>query len=92
MRRFCAPIVLLALMATTVCAGEVERGPPRDGTMPKHLIDDASLFFRSAKGALDKLAGPIVQAIYLAGVRDGAIGASVVLILFYLLFLQPRKK
>jgi hypothetical protein len=83
--------MLVSLALTAVRAAENERAPPREPGMPKHLIDDAGQFFRSAKGALDKLTAPVVQTIYLAGVRDGAIGASVVLILIYLLFLQPRR-
>ncbi|MGE3809024.1 MAG: hypothetical protein AB7K24_30545 [Gemmataceae bacterium] len=91
MRRLCALIVSLALVLPAVASPDSKRGPPPDRPMPKHLVEDAGQFFRSAKGALDRLAGPALQAIYLAGVRDGVIGASVVLILFYLLFLQPRK-
>ncbi|GIW56323.1 MAG: hypothetical protein KatS3mg082_2727 [Nitrospiraceae bacterium] len=90
MWRFGTLIVLLALALPVAAGPDSKHGPPHEPLMPKRVVDDAGEFFRSAKSALDKLAGPVLQAIYLAGVRDGAVGATVALIVIYLFFV-PRK-
>jgi hypothetical protein len=85
----------LLLAPGVVVAGDTEHSPNRtpdtDNVLQKDFVDEARSFLKSARTIFEKLPEQIGRTVYQAGVRDGALGAAVVLIIVYLAFLQPKK-
>jgi hypothetical protein len=73
----------------------VEEGkpPPPEPALSKDLVDEARSFLRAARASLekwDRVPEQVSGALYYAGVKDGALGAAVALVVVYLVFRQRK--
>lgn len=90
-------VLILAATVTEAVASEKgkEKSPqPADAAVTKDLIDDTRQFLKSAKQSMerwDQVPDKISIAIYYSGVRDGALGASLVLLVYALILVRIKK-
>jgi len=87
-------IALLLITAVPAHAGDdPEHKAPADLAAQKELLDEARSFLRAARASMEKwdnVPDQLGSAVYSAGVKDGALGAAVALVVIYLVFLQRK--
>jgi hypothetical protein len=84
-------LLVAALLCWVWCSGPIwaqELGPRPEPVLPK--MPDLSSLEKLAQ-QLAQLPGQISLVLYWQGVKDGALGAAIGLVLLYLVFLAPRK-
>jgi hypothetical protein len=70
-----------------------EHAQPADLAAQKQLLDEARSFLRAARASMekwDRVPDQLGSAVYYAGVKDGALGAAVALVVIYLIFLHRK--
>lgn len=66
---------------------------PQAGDTPKELMREVHDFMRQARASMqkwDRVADQVGPAVYASGAKDGALCASVALIVIYLVFLRQK--
>jgi hypothetical protein len=70
-----------------------EHAQPADLAAQKQLLDEARSFLRAARASMekwDRVPDQLGSAVYYAGVKDGALGAAVALVVIYLILLHRK--
>lgn len=87
-------IAFLLILGMPAYAGDdSEHAQPTDLAAQKELLDEARSFLRAARASMekwDRVPDQLGSAVYYAGVKDGALGAAVALVVIYLIFLHRK--
>jgi hypothetical protein len=95
MRQLSALVIafLLILGVPAYADDGPEHAQPADLAAQKQLLDEARSFLRAARASMekwDRVPDQLGSAVYYAGVKDGALGAAVALVVIYLILLHRK--
>jgi hypothetical protein len=91
------PVLVIGFLLILGVPAYADDGPehaqPADLAAPKQLLDEARSFLRAARASMEKWDRVLEQlgsAVYYSGVKDGALGTAVALVVIYLIFLHRK--